>query len=90
MIIESLLNLLYNLFRLLTVAINIPEMPVDVFDVIESVFSYIQAGIGILANYVNLDIVFIMLGIVIAVDIGVNLYHFVMWVIKKIPMLNIK
>lgn len=90
MIIEALLDLLFNIFKLLTAMINIPQLPSKVMEILDTLFGYIQAGLSVLANFIDLDFALLLFGIVIAVDIGVSIYHFVMWVLKKIPMLGIK
>lgn len=86
MIIELLLDVLYNVFKLLTTPINIPPMPEEALDYINQFFDYLTMGAGILANYTPFGYLMILLGVIIAVDIGILLYHFVMWIIRKIPM----
>ena len=89
MIIEGLLNVLYNVFSALTSAIDIPAMPADVSSYISTFTSYIKTGLQILAVYTPLQYMLTLFGIVIAIELGLKIYHFVMWVIKKIPMLGV-
>ena len=89
MIIEALLNLIYGLMSVLMV-LNIPDMPAEVQSYINSFFDYLASGVGIVANYVPLDYLLVLFGVILAVDVGIMLYHFIMWIIKKIPMLNVK
>lgn len=89
MIIKMLLEALFNVFSLMTLPINLPDLPSDVFSYIEEGFSYITAGGGILANYTPLPYLMVLLGLIVAIDIGIKLYHFIMWVLKKIPMAGI-
>lgn len=89
MIIEMLLDLVYNLVNLLMV-FEIPALPDGVQGYIDSAFDYIVAGAGLVANYVPLDYLMILFGVLLAVDGGIVVYHFVMWIIKKIPMLSIE
>lgn len=89
MIIEGLLNVLYNVFSALTSAIDIPAMPADVSSYINTFTSYIKTGLQILAVYTPLQYMLTLFGIVIAIELGLKIYHFVMWVIKKIPMLGV-
>lgn len=88
MIIELILDALFAVFNILTTPINIPSFPDSATEVIDSAMEYITAGGGILANYVNLTYLFTLFSIILAIDVGVALYHFVMWVIRKIPMAN--
>lgn len=89
MLIEMLLNLLFNVFSALTSAINLPSFPAEVFEVINTFSEYVTMGIGILANYTHLPYLLTLFGIVIAVEAGILIYKFVMWVLRKIPMINI-
>ena len=90
MIVQLLLDLVYGLVNLLTLAIDIPNLPSEVSTVFQSIIQYISAGLGILSCYTHLSYLLTLLGIVLAVDIGVHLYHFVMFVLRKIPILGIK
>ena len=90
MLIELLLDNLFGIFQLLTTPINIPKFPLSVQVYINSAMEYLEAGAGILANYVNLHFFLIVFGIILAVDIGINLYHFVMWILRKIPFISIE
>lgn len=90
MIIKALLELVYGLFNLLTVAIDIPSMPDGVMSSINDYMQYIESGIGIVANFCNLNYVLLLFGVIVAVDIGVLVYKFVLWILKKIPMIGIE
>ncbi len=89
MIIEGLLNVLYNVFSALTSAISIPAMPADVATYLNNTLSYIKVGLQILAVYTPLSYLLTLFGIVVAIEVGIKIYHFVMWVLKKIPMLGV-
>lgn len=90
MILKLLLDMLYGIFSVLTAPINIPDFPSESMAYLEQFFDYLAVGAGIFANYAPFTYVMILFGVIIAIDIGIKLYHFVMWVIKKIPMLGIK
>lgn len=86
MIIKLLLDALYAVFSVLTLPINIPDLPAEAMNYINQFFDYLVMGAGILANYTPFTYLMILFGVVLAVDVGIMLYHFVMWVIRKIPM----
>lgn len=90
MIVKALMNLLYNVFSLLTSPIKIPGMPEQVRTVLATLTDYIATGIAIASNYFDLNYLFMLFGIVVAVDAGILIYKFVMWILKKIPMLGIE
>lgn len=89
MIVEALMNLLLSVFRLLTSPINIPSMPDEVATYLANFLEYIEMGLRIVAVYTPLEYLLVLFGIIIAIDVGLAVYHFVMWVLKKIPMLGI-
>lgn len=91
MIIEALLNLIITVLTAPLLLINIPQIPTDIMttvsDVITSMITYASNLIDLVMPY---SIAARMLVIVIAIDIGVEIYHFVMWILRKIPMLGIE
>ena len=89
MIIELFLDAIYGIFSLLTAMIELPSLPEGITEVIGLLFDYLTVGAQILGTYLPLQEFAILFGIVLAVDIGVNVYKFVMWIIRKIPMANI-
>lgn len=90
MIIEMLLDLIFNLFTFLSGPISIPDLPAEALNYISQFFDYLEAGAGIFANYSPFGYVMTLFGVVLAVDVGIKLYHFIMWVLKKIPVLGIE
>lgn len=90
MIIKLLLDLVYSVVSVLTVPINIPSLPAGVQTAFADFLGYIQTGIAILSTYTHMSYLLVLFGLVVSVDVGIMLYKFVMWVLKKIPMLGIK
>ena len=90
MIIKLFLQAVYQLFNLLTAAINIPALPEGISTVITTMCSYVSSGLAILAAYVDLPYLLVLFGIVVAVDAALWLYKIVMYFVHKIPMANIK
>lgn len=90
MIIKLLLELVYQIFNVLTLPINIPELPSEINDIIQTIIEYVGTGLAILQNYTHLSYLLILFGIVVAIDVGLWLYKLIMFFIRKIPMLNIR
>lgn len=90
MIIKALLDLLYGVFALLTTPINIPELPEQAISSISAVTQYLITGISIIGVYVDIQYLWTLFLLVISVDVGIGVYKFVMFIIRKIPMLGIK
>lgn len=89
MILELLLDMLYGIFSLLTTPINIPAFPEEVSEMLSVIFDYIVTGIKICNVFIPMYYFGILFGIILAIDAGIAIYKFVMWVLKKIPMLGI-
>ena len=92
MIVKALLTLVYNVLSLLLV-FNLPELPASVITIANSVTGYISTGISIVASFVGstcMGVIGVLLALVIAMNAAYFLYSLVFWVIRKIPMLNIR
>lgn len=89
MIIETLMNILYKVFSALTSFINIPSLPDAISGYMDTALGYIGSGVQILATFTHLQYLLVLFGIILAVDVGIGIYHFVMWILKKIPMLGV-
>ncbi len=90
MIIKLLLQLVYQIFNVLTLPINIPDLPVEINNVITTIIQYVGTGLAILENYTHLSYLLILFGVVVAIDVGLWLYKLIMFFIRKIPMLNVR
>lgn len=90
MIIELLMTLVLNVFEVLTSAIDLPELPSSIESVFNTAFDYIFSGIEILANYTHYSYLITLFMVIVTVDVGLHMYQAVMYILKKIPMINIK
>lgn len=88
MIIETIMTCIKNVLNILLV-LEIPNLPAQVFDYVNTLFDYMVAGASILANYTPLSYLLVLFGVLLAVDTGLMLYKFVMWIIRKIPVASI-
>ena len=88
MIVNALIDMLYGLIDWLTSGLNIPALPPEVMQVASQVTQYLVMGLKFIANYTHLDYLLVLFGIVAAVDAGLLVYKFVMWIVRKIPMLG--
>lgn len=89
MLIKAILDVVYAIFSVLTAPINIPAMPDSVSTIMADALEYIRVGLQIVASYTHLSYLLVLFGIVVAVDVGILVYKFVMWVLRKIPMLGL-
>jgi len=88
-LIELLLGLIYRLLDILLI-FEIPPLPLEASTYINTLFNHLVSGASILANYTPLSYLLTLFGIIVAVDVGINIYKFVMWIIKKIPFLGVE
>lgn len=89
MILESIMNIIYNIFDKLLI-FHIPNLTDEVLGYFNQGFEYLIMGGSILANYTPLTYLLVLFGVVLALEIAVNLYHLIMWILKKIPFLGIE
>lgn len=88
MIVELLADVLKAMLRLLMV-FDLPNLPDEVMTYLNEMFGYIDAAGGLLANYTPLSYLLTLFGCVLAVDVGIGIYHIVMWVLAKIPVFKV-
>lgn len=92
MIIDSLLELIYNLLNLLLV-FEIPSFPEQFTTVFSSFAGYILSGLGILRAFLGptaFSYLGILLGLIVAFNAAYIIYSLVFWVIRKIPVANVR
>lgn len=89
MLVETLFNIIYLLIDVLTLGIKVPFMPAKVGELLGILLEYISTGIAILGAYFDMSYLLILFGIIILVDASVTAYKLIMWILSKIPVLNI-
>ena len=89
MIINALLSVVRVLINLLFGWVNLPAVPDSITSVVDTLFTYMAQGIGIVWLFVPQDLVLVLLPLVIVVHNFDHLYHLGMWILKKIPMVGI-
>lgn len=92
MIIKALLDLIYNVLSVLLV-ISLPSMPETVTSVINQLLGYMLTGISVIRVFIGQQAMMtlaVLLTLVLALNAAYFLYSFVFWVIRKIPMLNVR
>lgn len=92
MIISLLLQLIYGLLSLLLV-FNLPVLPETITTLVDSILGYIPTGVGILGVFFGhtcMGVLALLLKLVIGMNAAYMTYSLVFWVIRKIPMLNVK
>jgi len=86
MIVEGLFYTILTILSALMSVINLPVMPEGVRNILTTFVGYLATGIALVANYIDIEYLLVLFGVVMAVDGGVLIYKFVMWIIRKIPV----
>lgn len=92
MIISGLLALVYNLLSLLLV-FDLPDLPDTVTTIGSQVTSYMVTGISVIRSFVGdtcMGVIALLFNLVILLNAAYLLYSLVFWVIRKIPVLNVR
>ena len=91
MIIEGLLNLIIKLFTGLLSFVNIPQIPENTINNVGNTLNtIIEKGAPLIDLVIPYDVAKGLLLIVIGIEVAIPVYHFAMWLLKKIPMLSIR
>lgn len=88
MIIVMLFNVTLSVLDFL-VTVNIPLLPEQVNLYLDEFFTYIATGGSIIANYMPTPYILTLFGISVSIDIALGVYHLVMWILNKIPAIDI-
>ena len=89
MIVSSVLNLFVGMLELVFGWIQLPNLPDSIMSIIDTVFEYITGSIGLLGVFVDLDVVMVLIPLSIAVARFDDLWKMTMFVLRKIPFVNI-
>lgn len=90
MIIEAILNLVFTVLQFAFGWINLPAFPENLKTTIDTFLSLIFDNLTILGFFIRPTTIAITVPILIILLNFEHVYKFTMWIIKKIPMLNIK
>ena len=88
MIIKLLFSLITGIIGI--IPFEIPSFPIDVASYLETFKGYIFQGIGFIKFFLPWSYCVLLLKIVLGIIIALELYKFVMWILRKIPMLGMK
>lgn len=88
MIIKLLFNLITGI--ILLIPFNIPQMPSGVSNLLTTYFGYLNSGVTLIGNFVHMDYLRTLVMAALGIEAAIDIYKFVMWVLRKIPMLNVK
>ena len=90
MIIEALMGLVTWIIRAILIPVDIQSLP-ETFATVLLIFTdkMIRAA-TIIGTYIHGAYIVALLTFVVAFESAIVVYHVVLWILKKIPFLNIK
>lgn len=89
MIIELLLNAILLLISAACIPLTLISFPSSVLSVIATAMTYITGGFRIVAFYTHFVYLLDLFAICISFDVLLRAYKVIMWILRKIPFLNI-
>ena len=85
------MNVVYNLLDNLLV-FELPAFPASFQDVYDTAIGYLETGFQILTSFLGsttMSYLSVLFGLIIAMNGMYALYSFIMWVLEKIPFIDI-
>lgn len=87
MIIKAIFDLVLGLLKLVFgILPNIPDLPENINNSLNTVFDTIFNNLDLLGLFVRIDTIKTLVPLLIIVINFEHVYHFTMWIIKKLPL----
>lgn len=90
MIIELIMSAVSAVLKVLFGWINLPAASPEISETFDTFLTYVSSGVSFLAYFLPMDLVKALVTLFLLVFAFEHGYFIVMWLIKKIPVLNIK
>lgn len=91
MLVEWMMKLGQAIFdAIFAICGTLPSLPQSVITILNNFFNILFDATSLLAIFVDLNIVRILIPIVVAIENFDKIYYIVLYVIKKIPILDIR
>lgn len=89
MIIQLVMTVVSGLLKLLFAWVNLPNVPDSARTAINTYLGYVFDNLSFISFFVNVSTLKIVALIAIALIVFERLYKILLWILHKIPMLNI-
>ena len=90
MILESLINLLLSLIKFCFGWLNLPAFPEEFTSIVNDFLDLIFDNVSLLGFFIRPTTLQILIPALVVVTNFDKIYNFVMWILRKIPFLNIE
>ena len=90
MIIKGLFELIYSLLSLVLTPFQIvPSLPSSFSTVLNRFFDFIFEPIGLLLFFVDINFIMVLIPLVVVVANMEKVWNGILWILKKLPFLDI-
>ena len=89
MVIKLLFNLIYNIFYTMTSSIQIPQFSPEVSQTLDAATQYIESGLSYVAYWCHWQFIVALFVLALAVGSFIRHYGLILWILRKIPFLDI-
>lgn len=87
MILKAIFDLILGLLKLVFGLLpNVPQFPDSILSSLNTVFDTIFNNLDLLGLFVRIDTIKILVPLLIVAINFEHVYHFTMWILKKIPL----
>lgn len=91
MILELLLSAIKGLLNLVVSLLpSLPELPDAFTGNLDTIFEFLRSSLGLFYFFIRPSTVMLALPISLAIVNFEHIYRFSMWIIRKIPFINVK
>lgn len=90
MLVQALLTLILGLFTVFLSGFQLGSFPASVASFMLDFIDWLVTGVTFVNAWIDTTYVYTLLMFLLAFGAAVDGYHALMWVLKKIPFLNIK
>lgn len=91
MIIEGFFNIVYLILDgILNLLDVLPDFPASLIASVDSFFDLVFSNLSLLGFFVRIETIQIIVPLFIVVYNAEYVYRFIMWILRKVPMVGIK
>lgn len=90
MIFKTIIDALVGVIKVALSFINLPQIPDGIRSGVNWLFDELASAVSVIGFFVRWDTILILLPLLLLVINLDKVYSFVMWILRKIPMLSIK
>lgn len=90
MIFKAIIDALVSVIKVALSFINLPQVPEKITEGVDWLFDQLVSAARVIGFFIRWETVLILLPLLLLVINLDKVYNFIMWVLRKIPMLGIK